>query len=231
MSSAGRNVPAATGVSAGHGGRGSGELAKADRRRRRAWRPPGGQETAPQPGPSTRARQAAVGQPSDRPSDSPSTCGPHQQMRSMSPAHRTSRAEPKPALCKLGFRHQTGRAFARRDRGAGDWAVSPDHRPRCQAAPPGPAQGWRSRERCWLVAAEEGVDRAVRSLVEVVDGVVGEPGPVRALATDAEGEGGLGDRRLGSSWLLPVPVWVESALESKPEPARPSCGIVRLVMV
>jgi hypothetical protein len=28
-------------------------------------------------------------------------------------------------------------------------------------------------------------------------------------------------RGWGSSWLLPVPVWVESALESKPEPPRP----------
>src|SRR6266511_3957702 len=57
-----------------------------------------------------------------------------------------------------------------------------------RAAPPGPAQGWRSRDRWWLVAVEELVDHTVRPDIEVLGGVVLERRPVRAAATDVEGE-------------------------------------------
>src|SRR4029453_13040748 len=72
-------------------------------------------------------------------------------------------------------------------------AVSPRHRPRCQTAPPGPAQGWRSRDRCWLVAVEELVDRPVGPLVEVLGVVDTDPRPVRAGCVQVEGEGAVDD--------------------------------------
>src|SRR6266508_4082515 len=60
-----------------------------------------------------------------------------------------------------------------------------------RAAPPGPAQGWRSRDRWWLVAVEKLVDRTVRPDIEVLGGVVLERRSVRAAATDVEGEGAV----------------------------------------
>src|SRR6266545_4516724 len=65
------------------------------------------------------------------------------------------------------------------------------HRQDREAAPPGPAQGWRSRDRWWLVAVEELVDRTVRPDIEVLGGVVLERRPVRAAATDVEGESAI----------------------------------------
>src|SRR6266511_1477876 len=79
------------------------------------------------------------------------------------------------------------------------WSLGPSGLQK--AAPPDPAQGWRSRNRWWLVAVEEGVDRAVRSLVEVVGDVVSERRPVRAGATDVEGEGAI---PVLPFWLKPL---------------------------